>query len=101
MNRLPVRNAGDRALCLFLEPYGEDYWIAPGKALLVLTTAEDVDAQFDVTVGPDLVSVWIHESDDCGKVVLDYRVTDEHGVTVECGHERPSEHPRPPEPVSG
>ncbi|GAA4531242.1 hypothetical protein GCM10023192_21210 [Amycolatopsis samaneae] len=96
-----MRNAGDRALCLFLEPYGEDYWIAPGQALCVQATADDVDAQFDVTAGPDLVSVWIHERGDCAKAVLDYQVTDEHGERVECGHQRPSDQPAPRAPVCG
>lgn len=28
-NKLPVENAGDTDVCLFIEPYGEDFWLRP------------------------------------------------------------------------
>jgi hypothetical protein len=27
--RLPVENVGDRLVCLFVEPFGEDFWMQP------------------------------------------------------------------------
>jgi hypothetical protein len=32
---LPVENAGRVPLRLFVEPYGEDFWLEPGEAVTV------------------------------------------------------------------
>ncbi|MFF3350993.1 hypothetical protein ACFYW5_37855, partial [Streptomyces sp. NPDC002779] len=32
---MPVKNSGASELCLFIEPYGEDYWLEPGEAFTV------------------------------------------------------------------
>lgn len=89
MSSLPVRNAGDHALCLFIEPYGEDYWLNPGDRFTILPP-EGIDARFDVTVTPELLSVWIYQGDDDRQAVADYKITDEHGVELACGHQRPA-----------
>lgn len=51
--RLPVQNAGSVPLCLFVEPYGEDFWLEPGEAVTVSAVSEDVDVQFAVTLAAE------------------------------------------------
>ncbi|PBC98905.1 hypothetical protein BX281_6996 [Streptomyces sp. Ag82_O1-15] len=48
-SKLPVENVGDTDVCLFVEPYGEDYWLKPGDAFEV-TPLSDANVQFSVAV---------------------------------------------------
>ncbi|WP_223858217.1 hypothetical protein [Streptomyces sp. JV180] len=48
MNGLPVRNGGDGFLCLFLEPYGDVFWLKPGDEFTVLPGEGVPDPQFTV-----------------------------------------------------
>ncbi|WP_455356287.1 hypothetical protein [Streptomyces sp. SYSU K217416] len=86
--RLPVENAGSAPLCLFIEPYGEDFWLEPGEAVTVMPVGDCINVRFAVTVAAGLVSVWLHEDGDPGKVVAESQVIDASGVLLECGHQR-------------
>lgn len=88
-SRMPVKNLGASELCLFIEPYGEDYWLKPGEALTVGPEAEGIDVWFDTYASRDCITVWLYEDGDPTKVVLDYVVVDADGTRLDCGHQRP------------
>ncbi|MEU9709894.1 hypothetical protein AB0E21_15010 [Streptomyces sp. NPDC047967] len=85
---LPVENAGNVPLCLFIEPSGEDFWLEPGEAVTVSPMSDRIDAQFAVSVAAELVSVWLYEDGDPNKVISDSQVIDASGIPLECGHQR-------------
>ncbi|MFF4744018.1 hypothetical protein [Streptomyces sp. NPDC001268] len=86
--KLPVENAGSTPLCLFIEPYGEDFWLEPGEAVTVMPVGDDISVQFAVTVAVELVSVWLYEDADPHKVVSESQVLDASGIPLKCGHQR-------------
>ncbi|WP_308315132.1 hypothetical protein [Streptomyces sp. C3-3] len=88
-SRLPVENAGDSDLWLFIEPYGEDYWLKPGEVFTVAPEAEGIDVWFSTVVCQEGITVWLYEDGDPAKVVLEYSVTDANGTRLDCGHQRP------------
>ena len=85
-----MENVGDSDLWLFVEPYGEDYWLKPGEVFTVAPETEGIDVCFSTAVCREGVTVWLHEDGDPAKVVLEYTVTDAVGERLECGHQRPS-----------
>ncbi|MGW6740815.1 hypothetical protein ACWGDX_08730 [Streptomyces sp. NPDC055025] len=87
--RLPVENAGDGDLCLFIEPYGEDYWLKPGEVFTVAPDAEGIDVWFSTSIWREGITVWLYEDGDPHKIVLEYAVADANGTRLECGHQRP------------
>ncbi|MEV7682151.1 hypothetical protein AB0O64_26910 [Streptomyces sp. NPDC088341] len=87
--KLPVENAGDGDLCLFIEPYGEDYWLKPGEVFTVAPDVGGIDVRFSASVWPEGITVWLYENGDPHKVVLEYTVADADGTPLECGHQRP------------
>ncbi|MEY9969575.1 hypothetical protein ABIA33_007664 [Streptacidiphilus sp. MAP12-16] len=84
-----MENVGDRVACLFIEPYGEDYWMNPGEVFTVGPIIEGIDVWFSTFVSRDCITVWLYEDGDPTKVVLDYAVVDAHGTRLDCGHQRP------------
>jgi hypothetical protein len=88
-----VKNVGDRVVCLFVEPFGEDFWMQPEETFVVIGGA--VDPEFSVSVMTDHVIVWVNAGDPYEAQVID----EASGNVLECGHGRPSEVPPPPEPV--
>ncbi|MFK0113849.1 hypothetical protein [Streptomyces sp. NPDC091217] len=88
-NALPVENSGTSPLCLFVEPYGEDYWLAPGEAFTVKPDGEGIDVWFSTYVSQDCIAVWLYEDGDPARVVLDHKVVDANGISLDCGHQRP------------
>ncbi|MFE1285983.1 hypothetical protein [Streptomyces sp. NPDC058751] len=89
-NRLPVENAGDTDVCLFIEPYGEDFWMKPGDAFEVVPLS-DSNVQFSVSVSKDLFTVWLYENGDPYNALLDYDVVGTDGKKLACGHQRPTD----------
>ncbi|MFE7484492.1 hypothetical protein [Streptomyces sp. NPDC057552] len=90
-SRLPVENAGVGDLWLFVEPYGEDYWLKPGEVFTVAPEVEGIDVWFSTAISQEGITVWLYEDGDPAKVVLEYTVTDADGKRLECGHQRPPE----------
>ncbi|MEU6072452.1 hypothetical protein [Micromonospora sp. NPDC047074] len=86
--RLPVKNVGDRVVCLFIEPLGEDFWMRPEETFVVVGDA--VDPEFSVSTMPDHVIVWVNAGDPYNAQVVDGR----SGNVLECGHGRPGEPPQ-------
>ncbi|MGW2117629.1 hypothetical protein [Streptomyces zhihengii] len=88
-NRLPVENAGDTDTCLFVESYGEDFWMKPGD-VFEMAAMSDGNVQFSVVIATSLITMWLHEDGDPYNRILDYEVVDASGNRLECGHQRPS-----------
>lgn len=82
-NSMPIENRGDAVLCLFIEPYCEDYWMKPGEALTVRSEAKGVDVWFDTYVSKGCVTVWLYEDGDPYKIVVDYAVVDASGTRLD------------------
>lgn len=91
MNRLPVQNGSKDLFCLFIEPYGEDFWLRPGDEFIVVPGDDAPDPQFTVVAATDRQVVWIFEGGDPEKVVVDYSVIDSNGTELECGYQWPAE----------
>ncbi|MGV9454747.1 hypothetical protein [Streptomyces sp. NPDC003635] len=87
---LPVENAGKADICLFIEPYGEDFWLKPGDAFEVVPLT-DASVQFSVVVTNHVFTVWLYQDGDPYNVLLDYQVTGANGEKLACGHQRPAE----------
>ncbi|MFJ3643330.1 hypothetical protein ACIPRD_26740 [Streptomyces sp. NPDC090108] len=87
---LPVENAGDTDICLFIEPYGEDFWMKPGDAFEVVPLS-DANVHFSVVVANDVFTVWLYQDGDPYNILLDYKVTGVHGEELTCGHQRPAD----------
>jgi hypothetical protein len=79
------------ARCLFIEPYGEDFWLKPGDEFIVVPGEGPSDPQFTVVAATDRLVVWIFEGGDPEKVVVDCTVIDSDGTELECGYECPAD----------
>ncbi|WP_239131687.1 DUF2917 domain-containing protein [Streptomyces griseus] len=44
---------GDDDLWIFVEPYGEDYWLKPGDVFTVAPEVEGIDVWFSTAVCPE------------------------------------------------
>lgn len=83
---LVFSNRGSLPLLLVLEPHGEDFWILPGKQLLLRYKESDIDVDWSGDA-PSAEHNW--------QVVALYGATEgdwavyENGEQVECGHNRP------------
>ncbi|MFD5641584.1 hypothetical protein ACFWIP_07385 [Streptomyces anulatus] len=84
-----MENAGASDLWLFIEPYGEDYWLKSGEVFAVAPEAAGSNVCFSIAVCQE-GTVWLYEDGDPTKVVLEYTVTDADGKRLECGHQRPA-----------
>ncbi|MEI5098213.1 hypothetical protein RB200_05590 [Streptomyces sp. PmtG] len=86
---MSIENQGDIALCLFIEPYLEDFWMRPGEAFTVRSERDGVGVLFETAVAKGCVTVWLYEDGDPSKFVADYAVVDADGKPLESGHQRP------------
>ncbi len=80
MGQVKIYNTSDAALCVLVEPLGNDYWLS-GRQTLTLTIPDDVPTVAWYDSG---ASVWINVG-DCD----DFAVRTETGEAVECGYQRP------------
>ncbi|OKI98984.1 hypothetical protein AMK18_23925 [Streptomyces sp. CB01249] len=85
-----MENAGNGDLCLFIEPYGEDFYLKPGEVFTITPEAEGADVWSSTLVWEGGITVWLYENGDPTRIVLEYTVTDADGIQLECGHQRPS-----------
>lgn len=83
---LPVSNVGDEAVCLFVEPFGEDFWLVGEETFVVCAES---DPQFSISSMPGYVIVWINAGDPYEVKVVDQAT----GEQLLCGHGRPSDWP--------
>ncbi|UQX02345.1 hypothetical protein [Streptomyces sp. RerS4] len=79
-----VGNSGDTLLELWLEPFGQDYWLRPGETFTVTSYGErDPAAAFEVHHEPERIQVWATS--------WFATVTFPDGTEVPGGHQRPRE----------
>lgn len=72
----------DKTLVVWLEPWGEDYWMRPGDAITLESDATG-DERFEVSWHEEGIVVWQSSHRGC-------TVRDVSGAELECGHQRPA-----------
>jgi hypothetical protein len=77
-----VQNDGDALLELWLEPFGQDYWLLPGEAVTVTSYGHSADRVFETIHEPNRITVW----------ATSWFAT----VSDDSGNEIPGAHRRPP-----
>ncbi|GAA2646667.1 hypothetical protein GCM10010425_65470 [Streptomyces spororaveus] len=75
-----VTNNGDELLELWLEPFGQDYWLRPGDAFMVTSYGHWDDHPFETIHEPNRITVWATS--------WFATVSDADGNEVPGGHER-------------
>ncbi|WP_098899161.1 hypothetical protein [Streptomyces sp. st77] len=85
-----MQNAGDTDVCLFIEPYGEEFWMKPADSFEVVSLS-DRNVQFSVVITAGHITVWLYEDGDPYNMILDYEVVDASGRTLKCGHQNPGD----------
>ncbi|MFC5004878.1 hypothetical protein ACFPIJ_44510 [Dactylosporangium cerinum] len=55
---LLVQNDSDALLQLFLEPFGQGYWLGPGEAVTVTSYGPWEDHPFETVHEPNRITVW-------------------------------------------
>ncbi|WP_141910626.1 hypothetical protein [Micromonospora sp. A202] len=78
-----MKNVGDGLVCLFVEPFGEDFWVQPDETFVVIGGA--VDPEFSVSVMADHVIVRANAGDPYEVQVVDSA----SGTVLDCGYRRP------------
>ncbi|RBO85495.1 hypothetical protein DFR74_11435 [Nocardia puris] len=73
----------DKTLVVWLEAWGEDYWMRPGDAITIESDATG-DERFEVSWREDGLVVWPSSPRGC-------TVRDLAGAELECGHQRPAQ----------
>ncbi|CAM5356901.1 hypothetical protein GCM10010343_75990 [Streptomyces avidinii] len=76
-----VENAGKGLLELWLEPFGQDYWLQPGESFIVTSYGHWSDRPFETAHEPERIQVW---AASCFATV-----TFPDGTEVPGGHQRP------------
>lgn len=84
MAKTSVGNDTDDLLCLWLEPWGRDYWMRPDEVFAVGTETDPEEAPFNTVVHDHGVTVWVNAG-------FDAEVVDQGGTVLECGHQRPED----------
>lgn len=79
-----LTNFGKQALCVLVEPLGEDFWIASGQTLRFNVA----DNEPQVSWYEEGASVWVNSGSGYDAVV-----TTDTGDVVECGYQRPPNWP--------
>ncbi|MEU2455071.1 hypothetical protein ABZ605_33920 [Streptomyces sp. NPDC012765] len=88
MPKIRLHNDNKKVLGVWVEPWGEDYWMKPEDQFTIVTdTPEDVhsdEAPFEVVFHDQGVSVHVN-------IGYEAAVYDHAGNKVDCGHQRPIE----------
>lgn len=82
MSKTNVSNETESVLCLWVEPWGTDYWMRPGEELTVVTEAPSEESPFNIVVHGQGITVWVNSGNDA-------EVFDKGGNLLLCGHQRP------------
>lgn len=83
VTRLRLLNETGATLGVWLEPLGEDFWIAPSQTLIV--AGANGEHEVECVWHPQGVSVFMTDADPHG-----FTVCTESGEVVECGYQRPA-----------
>jgi hypothetical protein len=83
---LTVRNrSAAKTMALYLEPWGEDYWLRPREEATVATGYDFKTDVFAVDMNEHGIQLWV----EANQAV----VTSRDGTVLNCGHQR-KERPR-------
>ena len=82
MARIAYSNETDGMLGLVIEPWANDYWLAPGDRFEI--EAPEPDVWFEVAHHKDLVLLWVN-----GPAGTNHPSIRSQGVELECAHQRP------------
>lgn len=77
-----VDNSGTELLELWLEPFGQDYWMRPGESFIVTSYGSWSDRPFEIAHEPGRIQIWA--------ATCFATVTFPDGTEVPGGHQRPS-----------
>ncbi|MCX5198618.1 hypothetical protein OOK31_32830 [Streptomyces sp. NBC_00249] len=80
---MPVSNGGTELLELWLEPFGQDYWLQPGERFTVTSYGEWTGSPFETVHEPGRIQVWAAS--------FFATVSFDDGTEVPGGHQRPRE----------
>ncbi|MFE1415389.1 hypothetical protein ACFW6F_32030 [Streptomyces sp. NPDC058746] len=78
---MPVLNSGTELLELWLEPFGQDYWLQPGESFVVTSYGSWSGHPFEVAHEPGRIEIWATS--------WFATVTFPDGTEVPGGHQRP------------
>ena len=83
---LVLRNDSTTLMCIYVEPYPNDYWLQPGEALRL--SGSPGDAEVEVTrfaneSAEDGLTVWFGEDPDPTAETIE-------GISLATGHQRPA-----------
>ncbi|MFA7766357.1 hypothetical protein [Streptomyces sp. NRRL S-448] len=88
MPKIRLSNDTKKTLGIWVEPWGEDYWMNPEEKFTIVTdTPKDADPDeepFEVVFHDQGASVWVNTG-------YEATVHDHSGNEVDCGHQRPIE----------
>ncbi|MFJ7278452.1 hypothetical protein [Kitasatospora sp. NPDC098663] len=88
MPKIRLNNDNEKILGIWVEPWGEDYWMNPKEQFTITTeTPEGVhsdEAPFEVVFHDQGVSLYVN-------IGYEAVVTDQSGSELGCGHQRPLE----------
>ncbi|MEV6963790.1 hypothetical protein AB0M47_01660 [Hamadaea sp. NPDC051192] len=76
-----VKNDGSELLELWLEPFGQDYWLQPGESVVVTSYGPWYDHPFETVHEPYCIAIWV--TSFCATV------SDQDGNEVPGAHQRP------------
>lgn len=82
MTSLTISNEQQDLLCVFVEPLGEDFWIAPSQRLRF--TGSSTRPEIEVVWHAQGASIFMDDADAYG-----FEVRTDTGDLVECGYQRP------------
>ncbi|MFD4535809.1 hypothetical protein ACFWNL_36665 [Kitasatospora sp. NPDC058397] len=88
MPKIRLSNDTEKTFGIWVEPWGEDYWMKPKEKFTIVTdTPKDTDSDetpFEVVFHDQGASVWVN---------IGYAATvyDHSGNELDCGHQRPVE----------
>ena len=78
-----IENSTGAMFPLYLEPWGMDYWLAPGEVFDIVPQNAGDDYYLHIISHPDGVQVYVEGSGEA-VVCCD-------GIELQCGHQRPAE----------
>lgn len=82
---LVLTNKSPNLMCVYVEPYPNDYWLQPGESLRLSGTPGDAEVEvirFVNESGEDGLTVWFGEDPEPTAQTLD-------GDSLTSGHQRP------------
>jgi hypothetical protein len=80
---MTVSNSGESLLELWLEPFGQDYWLLPGETVTLTSYGRWTDRPFEIVHEPARLTIWATS--------FFATVCDGSGAEVPGGRNRPSE----------